>query len=323
MGFDSGELALRHTPVTSRDELTKQRDPAFAAHLLSAVLQMIGPDTAVAAVGVLPVGLLPHLATYTGFQGIFRQTEHLHDALAIALLAVFVLIEGFQVAGTTGNGIQQHQVIALHPARRIRHDLRRHDQIGRIALETQPQAEVETGSEGMDIGIIRNGQEQTDRLGLQRTIEVDGLPLERLALPAFLPEPLSAAARPATAAMVDLTDWHVRRHGNTAIAAECEPLFRCPLLSAKGHDTCVALVTHIDLAQDNRRTVLNAKGQTLVTHGAGRCLLGEIKTADDMVKFTLPLFTPVCGLALIMLHVRQRLRACKLQKPPLLAPVQL
>src|SRR5262249_46250521 len=86
------------------------------------------------------------------------------------------------------DGWNYPQATGTRPARRIRHNLRRDDDIGRIAFKPESQAEVQTGGEGMDIGIIRNGQQQADGLGLQRPVEVDGLPLERLALAAFLPE---------------------------------------------------------------------------------------------------------------------------------------
>ena len=115
---------LRNPFLTRSDQCVQQCDPALTADRVGLVLHVVGANAAVTAIRILPVGILTHLATDACFEGISSQAKHLHDALTIAVLRVFLLVQGLQITSPSGYGIQQHHVVPFHAGSRIRHDLR-------------------------------------------------------------------------------------------------------------------------------------------------------------------------------------------------------
>jgi hypothetical protein len=172
-------------------------------------------------------------------------------------------------------------------------------------------------------GIVGNGQQQANGFGFQLAVEIDEFPVKRLALAVFLYEPLGPAAGAATAP-VHFDIWRrARHHHHAAVAANFKAVFRRQRVRPKGHRPGFTAIAHIDLAQDDRSTILDAKGQALIADRAGGAVLGEIEAADDLVKFAFAFLAAIPGETVVMFHIRQRLRAREGDKRPLLTAVQL
>ena len=151
-------------------------DSALAADPRGIVLKVIGANTAITAVGVIASGILPQLAASARLERRAGQTHDLHDPFALEAVLVSLLVQRFQIARSSRNSIHEDQVVPPHSRRRVGHDLRGDDQVCRAAFKPQAKSQVKTGCQRVDVGVVGQRQEETDRFGFQLPVKIQTSP---------------------------------------------------------------------------------------------------------------------------------------------------